>query len=121
MFSRIAAAALFLLAALAGVVVLLAPAAPAPIAAPPAAPAPVVEPVEPVDPFVASLVGPGTDLAPGQADELLALAARVCDGFAADVPVVVLADALTVSHGFTDEEARTFVNAAGVQVCYPDH
>lgn len=68
------------------------------------------------DAFLVALVGPGTEV-PANAEELLLAADRVCEGFTAEVPLVVMADALTVELSLTDEEARHFVNTAGVIHC----
>lgn len=70
------------------------------------------------DPFLVALMGPGTGI-PANAEELLAAADRVCGGIAAEVPVMVMADALTVELSLTDEEARHFVNTAATVRCTP--
>lgn len=69
-----------------------------------------------VDPLLTALA-PGSDLAPDTAAALLAAADRVCEGVTAEVPVVDMANALTVELSLTDEEARTFVNTAATVHC----
>lgn len=118
-----------LLAAFAGLAVLLLPASAGAVTAtdhgqPPVVAATALPPgaVAPAqadapDAFLAALLGPATDLAPGQAETLTAAADRVCEGFTAGVPVVVMADRLSAELGLTDEEARHLVNTAGTVHC----
>jgi hypothetical protein len=75
--------------------------------------APVV--AEPAAPFLVALLGDsGT---PENAGELLLAADRVCEGLTAGVPVVVMADGIAAEFGVDDEQARHFVNTAGVVHC----
>jgi hypothetical protein len=79
------------------------------------APAEWVEPapVE-VDPFLAALVGEGTEV-PANSAELLLAADRVCEGLTAGVDLLTMQDGIAVEFGVGDEEARLFVNlAAGI-------
>lgn len=92
---------------------------PAVLTEPAPAPADVLAPsVSGVDAeFVAAVVGPGTDLAPGQALELVYAGHRVCEGFTAGVPMIDLADALVAEFGVTDEDARAFITLADEFYC----
>lgn len=92
---------------------------PAAIAEPAPAPADVLaSSVTGVDAeFVAAVVGPDTDLAPGQALELVYAGHRVCEGFTAGVPMVDLADALVAELAVTDEDARAFITLADEYYC----
>ena len=93
--------------------------------APPAAVEPAPAPADVLAPsvsgvdaeFVAALVGPATDLAPERSLELVYAAHRVCEGFTAEVPVMVLADSLVAAYGFTDDEARAFLTLADEFYC----
>ncbi len=67
--------------------------------------------------FLAQLFGPDTDYAPDHAAALVTAAHRVCEGITADVPVVDMAAVLTTAHGFTDDEARTFIALAADTYC----
>ncbi len=76
----------------------------------------VVESALDDDPFLVALLGEATGL-PANADELSLAADRVCEGFAAGVPLVSMTDRIAVEFGVDDEESRRFVNLAGVTRC----
>jgi len=79
-------------------------------------PAPVVEaPALADDPFLGALLGDAG--LPENAEELSLAADRVCEGFTAEVPLVVMADTIAVEFGVDDEQAREFVNLAGTIRC----
>jgi uncharacterized protein involved in copper resistance len=71
----------------------------------PATPAPAVDPV------IEQLM-PGTEVTPERAQQLAEAADRVCEGVAAQVPVVDMAATLSADLGLDDTEARTFVAVA---------
>jgi hypothetical protein len=60
---------------------------------------------------------PGTDLTLDQAREVVLAADRVCDGMTAGVPLMDMADTLTVDLGLTDTEAHAFVRSAAQVNC----
>jgi hypothetical protein len=60
---------------------------------------------------------PATELTLDQAREVIAAADRVCEGMTAGVPLMDMADALTVDLGLTDTEAHDFVKAAAQLNC----
>jgi hypothetical protein len=111
--ARAAAAVLVIAAALAALFAVLAPGAPA--QADPPAPA-AEERTATLSGFLPALA-PDSDFTPAQAEALTLAADRVCDGFTADVPVVVMVDTLMADLGLTGPEARRLVEVAGVEVC----
>ncbi len=64
------------------------------------------------DAFLVALVGPGTDLAPGQAEELTLAADRVCEGVTAGVPEGFMIRTVSEEQGVSLEDAHRFVEAA---------
>lgn len=94
-----------------------APSAAPQVAAPALPPAAGASATEEPSAFLTALVGPATDLTAAQAGDLLAAADRVCEGAAAGVPVMDMADALAGELALTDEEARHLVNTAATVHC----
>ncbi len=69
-----------------------------------------------VDPFLATLLGEGTE-APANAGELLAAADRVCEGLTAGVDLLTMQDGIAAEFAVSDEDARRFVNVAASSHC----
>lgn len=78
----------------------------------------VQEPAPAADPFLAALA-PSSDFTPEQAAALSSAADRVCEGFTADVPVVVMEETLGAELHLTPAEAHSFVAAAAEARCFP--
>lgn len=69
------------------------------------------------DAFLVALLGDATDLAPGQAEELLLAADRVCEGITAEVPEGFMIRTVSEEQGVTLEEAHQFVETAMTVHC----
>lgn len=67
------------------------------------------------DPFLGALLGDAG--LPANAEDLSLAADRVCEGVTAEVPVVVMADAIAAEFSVDDEQAREFVNLAATVRC----
>lgn len=64
------------------------------------------------DAFLTALLGDATDLAPGQGEQLLEAADRVCEGITAQVPEGFMIRTVSEEQGVTLEEAHQFVETA---------
>jgi hypothetical protein len=70
-----------------------------------------------VDPLVAAVFGGQTDYTTVQADRIHQAADRVCEGFTAQVPLVVMEPELVQEFDMTGEQAHEFVQVAHAQQC----
>jgi hypothetical protein len=71
----------------------------------------------PEEAFLTDLVGPGADVAPAVAADLIELGWNTCDGFTAGVPTDTMTDTLVRFHGMTPDEATEFVATAAADLC----
>lgn len=120
---RLAAAALLFIAALlAGIAVLDRAATPATAQQPAAVVEPAAQVITPgpiVEPVLVALA-PDSDLAPAHAEQLTLVADRVCEGWTAEVPLMVMRDTVAAELGVDDAEARAFVDTALTVHCLVD-
>jgi hypothetical protein len=69
------------------------------------------------DTFLTALYGPGTDVEPARAQQLLEAGDRVCEGLTDGVPVAVMTAELMPELRISGDDARIFVGAASQILC----